>query len=67
MNKIELRHDYEVSATEHAIKLLSSEIMRLIKLPYTSWRNQEAIRSLDQQIEYLESLIAAYEKDRKKL
>lgn len=66
MNKSEIRLRYEANATEHAIRLLSSEILRLIKLPYSSWKNQDRIRSLDKQIEYLESLLAAYEKDRKK-
>jgi len=62
---MELKHEYQANATQDAIRLLSSEILRLIHLPYRSWKNQEAIRSLDAQIEYLEELLSAYEKDRK--
>lgn len=54
------------SAAQNSINLLSSEILRLIKLPYSSWKNQDKIRSLDKQIEYLEHMLAAYEKDLKK-
>lgn len=63
---IEIRHDYEAFAAEDAIRQLSAEIMRLVRLPYKSWKNQEAIISLDKQIEYLEELLSAYERDKKK-
>lgn len=53
------------SAAEHAIKILSSEILRLVRLPYRSWENQAKIRSLDKQIEYLEHMLAGYERDLK--
>lgn len=62
----ELRQEYLANAAEDAIRQLSSEILRLIRLPYRSWKNQEAIRSLDNQIEYLESVLAAFENDKKK-
>ncbi len=53
------------SAAENAVRLLSSEILRLIRLPYSSWENNAKIRSLDAQIEYLESMLAGYERDLK--
>lgn len=51
---------------QNDINIISSEILRLIRLPYSSWRNKEKIRTLDKQIEYLEELLAAYERDQKK-
>jgi len=48
------------------IRLLSSEILRLSKMPYSSWRNKEKIISLDKQIQYMEELLAAYERDQKR-
>lgn len=53
-------------AIENSIRTLSAEIVRLIKLPYNSWKNQDKIRSLDKQIEYLEELLAAFERDLKR-
>lgn len=66
MNRWNSRADYERHSAQEAIKLLSSEILRLIKLPYKSWGNLEKVRSLDKQIEYLEEVLAAFEKDNKR-
>lgn len=57
---------YIASAAQNAINLLGSEILRLIKMPYKSWENNAKIKSLDDQIMYLEEILAAYERDRKK-
>jgi hypothetical protein len=54
------------SASEHAIRVLSAELVRLTRLPYSSWKNLDRIRSLDKQIEYLEHMLAGYEQDQKK-
>lgn len=62
----EQQHEFLVNAAEDGIRQLSAEIYRLIKLPYSSWKNQDKIRSLDKQIEYLEEVLAAFERDRKK-
>ncbi len=67
MNRQDLRYESEVSAVDDAIRKLSAELVRLIRLPYSSWKNQDKIRALDKQIEYLESLLSAYERDKKKL
>lgn len=52
-------------AIRHSISLLMTEILRVSKLPYSSWRDKERIKSLDQQIQYLEEVLAAYERDMK--
>lgn len=52
---------------EQDIRVLSAEIVRLSKLPYSSWANINKIRSLDQQIQYLEELISVYQRDQKNL
>ncbi len=62
----ELKHEYQAYAIEDAIRQLSAEILRLARLPYKSWKNQEAIISLDKQIEYLEEVLNAFERDKKK-
>jgi hypothetical protein len=43
---------------DQCIRLLSAEILRLIRLPYSSQAKRD-------QIMYLDSLLAAYEKDYK--
>lgn len=58
---------YQQSAIEQSIALLTSEIVRLTRLPYRSWRNLEKIRNLDDQILYLEETLSAYERDLKKV
>lgn len=50
------------SVIENDIRLISAEILRLSRLPYASWGNMERIRSLDEQIRYLEEVLANYEK-----
>lgn len=51
---------------EQDIKLLSAELYRLIKLPYTSRCNIEKIGSIESQIMNLEEIISAYQRDQKK-
>ncbi len=51
---------------ENQIKMLTAEIVRLSSMSYASWGNKAAIRSLDDQIVYLEGFMAEYEKDQKK-
>lgn len=65
---IRTKNDYSQrhNVIQNSINLLSSEILRLIRLPYRDWKNQDKIRNLDRQIEYLEELMAAYERDLKK-
>lgn len=53
-------------AAKDAVSQLMAEILRLTKLPYRSWKNEDRIRSLDKQIEYLEQMMAQYESDVKK-
>lgn len=53
-------------AAKQDITRLSAEILRLSRLPYRSWRNLDHIRSLDKQIQYLEEVLAAFERDYKK-
>lgn len=62
----ELRHEYLNNAIEDGIRKLSAELVRLARLPYSSWKNQDRIRSLDNQIQYLEKVLAAFERDKKK-
>lgn len=50
---------------QNDINKLSAEILRISRLPYSSKRAREKIVNLDTQIQYLESLLAAYEKDQK--
>lgn len=50
---------------EQDIRVLTAEIYRLSKLPYASWKNKDRIRSLDKQIEYLEHMLAEYQKAQK--
>ena len=52
---------------EQDIRLLSSELYRLIKLPYSSKANFSKIRSLEDQIMYLEQVIAATQAAQKEL
>lgn len=70
LQKIKVNEKRDVCLTHHAIendiRLLSSEILRLSKLPYRSWGNLDKIRRLDDQIQYLEHMLAAYERDLKK-
>lgn len=47
------------------INLIMCEIVRLSRLPYSSWGNKSKIQSLDKQVEYMESILASYEKDQK--
>ena len=54
------------NAAQQSIEALKNELMRLIKLPYRDWNNQQKIQSLDKQIEYLEEVLAAFERDFKK-
>ena len=49
------------------IRMLSAEIYRLSKLPYADWNNINKMKTIDQQIQYLEELLAAYERDLKGL
>lgn len=48
------------------INMLTSEIMRLTRMPYSSWENKAKMISLDKQIIYLEELLSHYEHDQKK-
>lgn len=66
MNQSEYRELYYRSATTDAIRQLSAELVRLTRLPYRSWKNFEKIRNLDSQIQYLEEVLAAFEKDKKR-
>lgn len=52
---------------ENDIRMLSAEIVRLCSLKYTSNQNFSKIRSLESQIQYLEEMLAAYERDQKKM
>lgn len=47
------------------IEKLKNEIMRLIRLPYRHQKNINKIRTIDQQIEYLEKVMASFERDQK--
>jgi len=53
-------------AATQDIEKLKNEIMRLIKMPYSSASNILKIRGIDKQIEYLEEVLAAFERDEKK-
>ena len=48
------------------IEKLKNELMRLIRMPYRSADNVLKIRGIDKQIEYLEEVLAAFERDEKK-
>lgn len=48
------------------INKLSAEILRISSLPYSSRQSIEKLTSIDNQIRYLEELLAAYEKNQKK-
>lgn len=50
---------------QNDINKLSAEILRLAKLPYRSKMAMEKIRKVDDQIKYLEELLAAFERDQK--
>lgn len=50
---------------EQDIRLIMAEIVRLSRLPYSSKKNMTKITNLDQHVQYLESLLASYEKDQK--
>jgi hypothetical protein len=50
---------------QNDIRLLSAEILRISNLPYSSKRSREKVISLDKQIQYLEQVLASYEKDQK--
>jgi hypothetical protein len=52
---------------QNDINKLTSEIVRLSRLPYSSKQNMARIRSVDNQIMYLEEVLAAFERDSKKL
>lgn len=54
------------SAVDNSIRIIQAEIVRVSSLSYKSWKNLDKIRSLDKQVEYLEEVLAAYEKDLKK-
>lgn len=56
-------HSHFHRVIQDSISLLTSEIVRLSKIPYRSQANINKIRTVDQQIEYLERLLAAYERD----
>lgn len=49
------------------IATLKGEIMRLLRMPYPAWRHMEHLRHLDKQIEYLEGVLANFERDQKAL
>jgi hypothetical protein len=67
LHRLILKEDHPTMVIDRDITMLTNEIIRISRLPYSSWKNQDRIRSLDKQIEYLESVLAAYERDRKKL
>jgi len=54
------------NAAQQDIEKLKNEIMRLIRMPYSSQSNIMKIRGIDKQIEYLEEVMAAFERDEKK-
>lgn len=54
------------NAASQDIEKLKTELMRLIKLPYRSADAVLKIRGIDKQIEYLEEVLAAFERDEKK-
>lgn len=56
---------YKCTAVRNCITLLTAEILRISKQSYFSWKNKEHIRNLDDQIRYLEEVLAAYERDAK--
>lgn len=51
---------------EQDIRCIMAEIVRLSTMPYSCAKNLGKIRTLDQQVEYLEQVLAAYEADQKK-
>ena len=54
------------NAASQDIEKLKNELMRLIHMPYRSADNILKIRGIDKQIEYLEEVLAAFERDEKK-
>lgn len=53
------------NAATQDIEKLKNELIRLMKLPYASAPNVLKIRGIDKQIEYLEEVLAAFERDEK--
>lgn len=52
---------------QNDINILSSEIVRLCRLPYRSKTNMSKICTLEKHIQYLEELLEAYKRDQKNL
>ncbi len=51
---------------EQDIRCIMAEIVRLSKIPYSSAKNMNQIRTLDQQVQYLEELLAGYQAEQKR-
>jgi hypothetical protein len=67
INRNDRQYIFTKSAVHDAIDKLKNEMLRLTNLSRAEKKNFEKIIKLDEQINYLEELLSAYEKDEKKL